>query len=91
MTSKLIYNSFSVDDLLDLCEDDYINKFILYEFNKKKLNKFLLKLPNEIVNIIKNYVIFKPKSNNELRYAANLWCTKKKKAFESKRKSFQAN
>ena len=42
MTSKLIYNSFSVDDLLDLCEDDYINKFLLYEFNKKKLNKFLL-------------------------------------------------
>ena len=31
------------------------------------------KLPNEIENIIKDYVIFKPKTKRELREAIDLW------------------
>ena len=38
------------------------------------------KLPNELTNIIKDYIIFKPKDNDELQEAADLW-------FESKEKS----
>ena len=34
-------------------------------------------LPLEIKNIIKSYVIFKPKSKKELLMVVNLWCINK--------------
>ena len=34
-------------------------------------------LPNEIENIIKDYVIFKPKTKEELQDAVDLWCDNK--------------
>ena len=37
-------------------------------------------LPNELVNIIKDYVIFKPKNKDELQNAVDLWCGNNKKA-----------
>ena len=38
------------------------------------------KLPNELTNIIKDYIIFKPKDNDELQEAADLWFESKEKA-----------
>ena len=37
-------------------------------------------LPNELENIIKDYVIFKPKTNDELQEAVEIWCDNKEKA-----------
>ena len=37
-------------------------------------------LPNEIDNIIKDYVIFKPKTKDELYKAVKIWCDNKEKA-----------
>ena len=37
-------------------------------------------LPNAIKNIIKDYVIFKPKSKKELQEAVDLWCENKEEA-----------
>ena len=37
-------------------------------------------LPNEINNIIKDYIIFKPKTNEELEKAVDLWCDDKQGA-----------
>ena len=37
-------------------------------------------LPNEINNIIKDYIIFKPKTNEELEKAVDLWCDDKQEA-----------
>ena len=34
-------------------------------------------LPNEVNDIIKNYTIFKPKTNKKLKKAVNLWCKNK--------------
>ena len=31
-------------------------------------------LPDEIKNTIQDYVIFKPKTKEELKTAVNLWC-----------------
>ena len=39
-------------------------------------------LPNELKNIIKDYVIYKPKSKNELKEAVDLWCTDKEEALK---------
>ena len=36
--------------------------------------------PNEIENIIKDYVIFKPKNKDELEDAVYLWCEDKEEA-----------
>ena len=38
------------------------------------------KLSYEIVNIIKEYVSFRPKNKEELQEAVDLWCSKRKKA-----------
>ena len=38
------------------------------------------KLPNELGNIIRNYIIFKPKNKEELQNAVNLWCENKDEA-----------
>ena len=37
-------------------------------------------LPDEIENNIKDYLIFKPKSTEELQEAVNLWCDDEEKA-----------
>ena len=37
-------------------------------------------LPNELKNIIKDVVIFKPKSKEELQEAVDLWCVNKEEA-----------
>ena len=37
-------------------------------------------LPNEIENIIKDYVIFKPITKDELKEAVDLWCDDKEEA-----------
>ena len=37
-------------------------------------------LPNELDNIIKDYVIFKPKTKDELQEAVDLWCDNKENA-----------
>ena len=37
-------------------------------------------LPNELENIIKDYVIFKPKTKDELQEAVDLWCDNKEEA-----------
>ena len=39
-------------------------------------------LPNEIGNIIKDYVILKPKTKQELQEAVDLWCDNKDEAFK---------
>ena len=39
-------------------------------------------LPNEINNIIKNYIIFKPKTKKELQIAVDLWCDNKEEAIK---------
>ena len=39
-------------------------------------------LPNELENIIKDYVIFKPKTKNELKKAVDLWCDNKEEAIK---------
>ena len=37
-------------------------------------------LSNDLNNVIKNYVIFKPKTKDELKIAVDLWCIDKEKA-----------
>ena len=37
-------------------------------------------LSNELLNIIKDYTIFKPKTKIELQEAVNLWCINKEEA-----------
>ena len=37
-------------------------------------------LPNDLNNVIKNYVIFKPKTKDELQTAVDLWCIDKEEA-----------
>ena len=37
-------------------------------------------LSNDLVNIIKDYAIFKPKTKIELQEAVNLWCKDKDEA-----------
>ena len=37
-------------------------------------------LPNDLNNIIKDYIIFKPKTKQELQGAVDLWCKNKKEA-----------
>ena len=37
-------------------------------------------LPNEIENVINDYVIFKPITKDELKEAVDLWCDDKEKA-----------
>ena len=37
-------------------------------------------LPNEIVDIIRNYILFKPETKDELQEAVNLWCENKEDA-----------
>ena len=39
-------------------------------------------LPNELENIIKDYIIFKPKTKEELKTVVNLWCKDKEKALK---------
>ena len=34
-------------------------------------------LNKDIINIIKNYIIFKPKNKDELQKVVNLWCENK--------------
>ena len=38
------------------------------------------KIPKEIKKIIENYIIFKPKTNKELKVAVDLWCENKEEA-----------
>ena len=38
------------------------------------------KLSNDIENIIKDYIIFKPRTNDELQEAVDLWCKIKDEA-----------
>ena len=37
-------------------------------------------LPNEVKNNIKDYIIFKPKTKDELQKAVDLWCENKNEA-----------
>ncbi len=37
-------------------------------------------LPDELENIIKDYIIFKPKNKDKLQEAVDLWCENKEKA-----------
>ena len=37
-------------------------------------------LSNELINIIKDYIIFKPKTKDELQEAVDLWCENKEEA-----------
>ena len=37
-------------------------------------------LSNDLNNVIKNYVIFKPKTKDELKTAVDLWCIDKEEA-----------
>ena len=39
-------------------------------------------LPNELENIIKEYIIYKPKTKGELQESIDLWCTNKNKALK---------
>ena len=39
-------------------------------------------LPDEIENVIKGYVILKPKTKQELQEAIDLWCDNKDEAFK---------
>ena len=36
----------------------------------------------DIINIIKNYIIFKPKNKDELQKVVNLWCENKENALK---------
>ena len=38
------------------------------------------KFPNELINIIKDYIIFKAKTKDELQEAVDLWCENKEEA-----------
>ena len=40
------------------------------------------KIPKEIKKIIENYIIFKPKTNKELKVAVDLWCENKENALK---------
>ena len=42
--------------------------------------KSLYYFSNDIKKVILNYIFFKPKNNNELYNAVNLWCLNKVKA-----------
>ena len=37
-------------------------------------------ISTDLVNVIKDYIIFKPKTKEELQEAVNLWCENKDKA-----------
>ena len=39
-------------------------------------------LPNDILDIIKDFIIFKPKTRNELQKAVDLWCINKNKTLQ---------
>ena len=39
-------------------------------------------LPNDIIDIVKEFTIFKPKTNEELKSAAKSWCSDKEKALQ---------
>ena len=47
----------SIDDFYEIYEEDY----------RKKIDRNILKLPNELVGVIKSYVIFSPNCNEELK------------------------
>ena len=57
----------SIDDFYELCEEDYIKNFLYNHINRKKIDRNILKLPNELVGVIKSYVIFSPNCNEELK------------------------
>ncbi len=40
----------------------------------------MYQLPNDLKNIIKDFIIFKPKTKQELQEAVDLWCKNKKEA-----------
>ena len=37
-------------------------------------------ISTDLVNVIKDYIIFKPKTKEELQVAVNLWCKNKDEA-----------
>lgn len=54
----------------------------MYVFTENFINKYDIYLPKEIILKIKYYVIFQPKSKNNLEYAVYLWCNNKKLSYK---------